>query len=125
MATASSASRSSFLRPLFGLVLIVAILFLAKTVIVPLVLAVLLTFVLTPVVNAIQRFGLGRLWAVVATVLLTALLLGLVGWVLASQARDLAQELPTHRKEIDEKIAGLKKNQEGTFPKLQKMIREV
>jgi predicted PurR-regulated permease PerM len=125
MTTASSAPRSSFLRPLIGLVLIVAILILAKTVIVPLVLAVLLTFVLAPVVNAIQRRGLGRLPAVIVTVLLTAVLLGLVGWMLGSQAHHLAQELPTHRKEIDTKIAGLRKNREGAFPKLQKMIREV
>lgn len=125
MGTASSAPRTSFLRPLVGLVLIVAILILAKTVIVPLVLAVMLTFVLAPVVNAIQRCSLGRLPAVIATVILTGLLCGLVGWGLASQARHLAQELPTHRKEIDEKIAGLRKNREGTFPRLQKMIREV
>ena len=116
---------TSFLRPLVGLVLIVAILILAKTVIVPLVLAIMLTFVLTPVVNAIQRCGLGRLAAVIATVILTGVLCGLVGWVLAAQARHLAQELPTHRKEIDEKIAGLRKNRGGTFPRLQKMVREV
>ena len=125
MATASPAPRTSFLRPLIGVVLIVAILILAKTVIVPLVLAVMLTFVLAPVVNAIQRCGFGRLAAVIATVILTGLLCGLVGWVLASQARHLAQELPTHRKEIDEKIAGLRTNREGTFPRLQKMVREV
>ncbi len=125
MATASHAPRTSFLRPLIGVVLIVAILILAKTVIVPLVLAVMLTFVLAPVVNAIQRCGFGRLAAVIATVILTGLLCGLVGWVLASQARHLAQELPTHRKEIDEKIAGLRTNREGTFPRLQKMVREV
>jgi len=122
---ASSAPRTSFLRPLVGLVLIVAILMLAKTVIVPLVLAIMLTFVLTPVVNAIQRCGLGRLPAVIATVILTGVLCGFVGWVLASQARHLAQELPTHRKEIDEKLAGLRQNRGGTFPRLQKMVREV
>jgi predicted PurR-regulated permease PerM len=125
MATASPAPRTSFLRPLVGVVLIVAILILAKTVIVPLVLAIMLTFVLGPVVNAIQRCGLGRLAAVIATVILTAVLCGLVGWVLASQARHLAQELPTHRKEIDEKLAGLRTNRGGTFPRLQKMVREV
>jgi predicted PurR-regulated permease PerM len=122
---ASSAPRTSFLRPLIGVVLIVAILMLAKTVIVPLVLAIMLTFVLTPVVNAIQRCGLGRLPAVIATVILTGGLCGLVGWVLASQARHLAQELPTHRKEIDEKLAGLRTNRGGTFPRLEKMVREV
>ena len=63
--------------------------------------------------------------AVIATVILTGVLCGLVGWVLAAQARHLAQELPTHRKEIDEKLAGLRENRGGTFPRLQKMVREV
>src|SRR5947208_10292814 len=61
--------RSSYVRPLTGLVLVVAILYLAKTVIVPLSLAILLTFGLTPVVSAIQRRGLPRIPAVLLTAL--------------------------------------------------------
>lgn len=125
MATTASSVRSSYLRPLVTLVLIVAILYLAKTVIVPLALAVLLTFVLSPVVTVVQRRGLPRVLAVLLTVLLTFVLFGLVGWVVGVQLHDLARELPSHRKEIDAKMAGLRGDGEGTFPKLLRMIREI
>jgi predicted PurR-regulated permease PerM len=108
-----------------ALVLIVAILYLAKMIIVPLALAVLLTFVLTPIVSAIQRRGLGRVPAVLLTVLLTFVLFGIVGWIVGLQVHNLAQELPTHRKEIDAKIVGLRGSGEGAFSDLLQMIREI
>jgi predicted PurR-regulated permease PerM/CheY-like chemotaxis protein len=120
-----SAARSSYLRPLVALVLIVAILYVAKPVIVPLALAALLTFVLTPVVTAIQRRGLPRVPAVLLTALLTFALFGLVGWVVGVQVQNLARELPTHRKEIDAKIASLRGSGQGAFAKLLAMFREI
>src|SRR4051812_4565852 len=125
MASASSSSKSSYLRPLVALVLVVAVLYAAKPVIVPLALAVLLTFVLTPVVSAIQRSGLPRVPAVLVTAVLTFVLFGLVGWVVGVQVHKLARELPTHRKEIDAKIAGLRGSGEGPFAKLAEMFREI
>ncbi|HLJ97516.1 MAG TPA: AI-2E family transporter [Gemmataceae bacterium] len=120
-----STARSSYLRPLVALVLIVAILYVAKPVIVPLAFAVLLTFVLTPVVTAIQRRGVPRVPAVLLAVLLTFILFGLVGWVVGVQVNNLVQELPTHRKEIEAKIAGLRGSGEGAFGKLVEMFREI
>jgi len=108
-----------------ALVLIVAILFWAKPVIVPMALAVLLAFVLAPVVSAIQGRGLRRVPAVLITVVLTFLIIGLVGWIVGAQIHALAQELPTHRKEIDAKIAGLRGDGEGTIAKLLEMFREI
>src|SRR5437879_2036509 len=70
MAEASSRqSGLAYLRMLEGAALIVAILYLAKAVIVPLALAVLLTFILTPIVTAVQRRGLGRVSSVLLVVL--------------------------------------------------------
>lgn len=125
MATTSSPARSFYLQPLATLVLIVVVLYLAKTVIVPLALAVLLTFVLTPVVASIQNRGLHRVPAVLLTVLLTFCLFGLVGWGVGVQINKLARELPTHREEIDTKIAGLRGSGEGAFSDLLQMLREV
>ena len=125
MATTSSPARSFYLQPLATLVLIVAILYLAKTVIVPLALAVLLTFVLTPVVASIQNRGLKRVPAVLLTVFLTFCLFGLVGWGVGVQIQKLARELTTHRKEIDVKVAGLRGSGEGAFSDLLQMLREI
>src|SRR5690349_1708977 len=94
MATNRSAARFSYLQPMLALVLIVAILYLAKTVIVPLALAILLTFVLTPVVSASQRLGLPRVPAVLVVVLCSFTVVGLVGWIVGAQIHNLASELP-------------------------------
>jgi predicted PurR-regulated permease PerM len=125
MAATRSPTRPSYLRIFVGLVLVVAVLYLAKTVIVPLVLAVLLTFVLTPIVSAVQRLGLKRVYAVLLTVLLTFVVFGAVGWAVGVQVHHLARELPTHRKQIDAKIASLRGSGEGTFSDLLQMIREI
>ncbi len=125
MALTRFRSRFTYLEPLLAIVLIVALLYFAKTVIVPLALAILLTFVLTPVVAAIQRNGLTRIPAVFVTVLLTFLLFGLVGWIVVEQIHHLASELPTHRKEIDVKIAGLRGAGAGPFSDFLKMVREI
>lgn len=125
MAATSSPARSFYLQPLATLVLIVVVLYLAKTVIVPLALAVLLTFVLTPVVASIQQRGIKRVPAVLLTVFLTFCIFGLVGWGVGVQIHKLARELPTHRKEIDAKISGLRGSGEGAFSDLLQMVREI
>jgi predicted PurR-regulated permease PerM len=118
-------SRSSYLRPLVGLVLVVAILYLAKPVIVPLALAVLLTFVLTPVVSAVQRTGLGRVPAVLGTAILAFALLGAVGWGVGIQINNLAKDLPDQKPKIQKKIADLSGSEKGVFSRLLRMIHEI
>jgi predicted PurR-regulated permease PerM len=122
----STRQRAAYLWPLLTLVFIVVILYFGKPVIVPLVLAVLLTFVLTPVVAAIQNRGLPRIPAVLVTVLLTFLFLGIVGWIVGLQINHMARELPSHRTQIDAKIEGLRgAGEEGPWANLLKMFREV
>jgi predicted PurR-regulated permease PerM/CheY-like chemotaxis protein len=125
MAATPSSARSTYLRPLLALVLIVAILYLAKPVIVPLALAVLLTFVLAPVVTAIQRSGMPRVPAALLAVLLTFVLLGLVGWGVGIQVGKLVHDLPTHQKEIDAKIESLRGSGEGAVSNLLQMMRQI
>jgi predicted PurR-regulated permease PerM len=125
MANKRSASGPSYLRILLSLVLVVGILYLAKPIIVPLALAVLLTFVLTPIVSAIQHRGLGRIPAVLVTVILTFSLFGAVGWGVGMQVNKLARELPKKKEQIQQKIADLRGSEDGVFGKLVQMVREI
>ena len=125
MATTRAPTRPSYLRALVSLVLTVAVLYLAKTVLIPLVLAFLLTFVLAPIVSAIQGRGLPRVYAVLLTVLLTFIAFGAVGWVVGVQVHNLARELPKHREQIDAKIAGLRGSGQGAFSDLLQMIHDI
>ncbi len=96
-----------YLQILLALVLIVAILYFAETVIVPLALAVLLTFVLTPLVVYAQRLGLRRVPATLLVILATLLVFGLVGWGVWTQVSSLSRELPAHRAQMRAKMAEL------------------
>ena len=53
-----------------SLILVIASLFWARVVLIPLVLAILLTFVLSPLVNIWEKIGLNRVCATVLTVLI-------------------------------------------------------
>ena len=80
--------------------LVVAGLYWLQAVLVPLALAVLLTFMLSPVVSFLQRRGLGRVPAVLVTVLLALSILGGIGWTLTRQLVTLADELPRYSQNI-------------------------
>src|SRR5215204_2138845 len=79
-----------------GCVLVIVVLYWAQAVLVPIALAVLLTFVLTPPVSWLERW-LGRVPAVLALVTLVFIVLGLAGWGLARQMDHLGDGLPSYR----------------------------
>ncbi len=96
-------TRDSFLI-LCGLVLVTACLYWARQVLVPVALAVLLAFILTPAVSALQRRGLGRVFSVLLVVTLALLLLGGSGYVVSRQISTLLGNLPSYEEEIVQKI---------------------
>src|SRR5688500_2718044 len=119
---------SQTLKPwviLAGCVLVIVVLYWAQAVLVPIALAVLLTFVLTPPVSWLERW-LGRVPAVLATVRLVFMVLGLAGWGLARQMDHLADDLPTYRANIFAKIADVRgAGKGGSVEKLQQTIEGI
>jgi predicted PurR-regulated permease PerM len=108
-----------------GCVLVIVVLYWAQAVLVPIALAVLLTFVLTPPVNGLERW-LGRVPAVLVAVTLVFIVLGLAGWGLARQMDHLADDLPTYRVNILAKIADVRgAGKGGSVEKLQETIEGI
>ena len=108
-----------------GCVLVVGVLYWAQAVLVPIALALLLTFVLTPPVGWLERW-LGRVPAVLVVVTLVFLILGLAGWGLARQMDHLANDLPRYRVNILEKIADVRgAGRGGSVEKLQDTIEDI
>ncbi|HXG13443.1 MAG TPA: AI-2E family transporter [Gemmataceae bacterium] len=107
-------------------VLVIACLYLARSVLIPVALAILLTFLLSPLVTALQRRGLRRVPAVIVVVALTGLLLGGLGWLLADRVASLANDLPAHRENITRKLNDLRGlGKEGTIEKVSRTVKEV
>jgi len=108
-----------------GCVLVIVVLYWAQTVLVPIALAMLLTFVLTPAVTWLQKW-VGRIPAVLGIVLLVFTLLALAGWGLSRQLDHLAQDLPRYRVNILQKIADVRiAGKGGSVEKLQATIDDI
>jgi predicted PurR-regulated permease PerM len=106
--------------------LVIAGLYWLQGVLIPLALAVLLTFLLSPVVDILQRRGLGRVPAVLVTVLLVLSILGGIGWTLTRQMVTLADELPRYSLNIQHRIADLRgASKGGSVEKVQKTVEDV
>jgi predicted PurR-regulated permease PerM len=107
-------------------VLIIACLYWAQAVLIPIALAIVLTFLLSPVASASERIGLGRLPAVILIVVFTFSLLAAIGWVVTLQLASLGNELPKYTVNIKQKIADVRgAGKGGVLEKVQKAIEEV
>ncbi len=108
-----------------GCVLVVGVLYWAQAVLVPLALAILLTFVLTPPVTWMQRW-VGGAAAVLIVVTLVFTVLGLAGWGLMRQGQRLVEDLPGYRSNIRAKMADVRgAGRGGTVEKLQESLEEI
>jgi predicted PurR-regulated permease PerM len=108
-----------------GSVLVIAVLYWAQAVLVPIALAILLSFVLAPPVTWLERW-LGRVAAVLVVVSLVFVVLGLAGWGLARQLDGLAEDLPSYRANIRAKIADVRgAGKGGTVEKLQETLEGI
>jgi predicted PurR-regulated permease PerM len=107
------------------LVVVAAILYLARDVLIPLVVAILLSFLLAPAVRLLERWRLGRVPATFIVVLLGFSIIGAVGWFAASQAVSLAAKLPEYRENISAKIRALRAPSEGKLGQAAEAIRDL
>jgi predicted PurR-regulated permease PerM len=115
-----------FLNVLVGLVVLIAALYWAKAVVIPVALAILLTFLLTPIVNVLWRHGLGRTPAAVLVVVLVFGLVGAIGWTIAAQISTFTSELPTYTDNLKQKIAQVQHvGTDGALRKVQNAVEEV
>ena len=87
-----------------GCTLAVAVLYWTQAVLIPIALAILLSFLLSPVVRGLERIGIGRIGSVAVTAALAFAVLGAVGFALWLQVTRLAHDLPGYRANIRAKI---------------------
>jgi predicted PurR-regulated permease PerM len=83
------------------------ILTLARDVLVPLALATLLSFALSPLVRALQKLGAPRALGVAAALAIFAAAIVLWIWFVSGQVSDLVGRLPAYSRNIHEKLHGL------------------
>jgi predicted PurR-regulated permease PerM len=89
-------------------VVVVAALYLAKEVLIPVTLAVLLSFLLAPIASLLRRLHIGRTASVLVAVLLALSVMVGAGSVVGLQIASLAQDLPEYQTTIQTKIAAVR-----------------
>ena len=108
-----------------GLLVAAAILYLARDVLIPLALAILLSFLLAPLVRRLEHWKLGRLTATLIAVVIGFAFIGGIGLVATRQALSLAGKLPEYRENIREKIHALRAPNDGTLGKAAEAIKQL
>ena len=105
-----SDARTATLQGLLIATIVIAALYFGRDVLVPLALAILLSFVLTPPLLLLRRIKLPRVAAVGIVVGAAFAIIFALGWLMSREVTLLAADLPTYRYALSEKIKSLREN---------------
>jgi len=99
-------------------IIIVGVLYFTRAVCIPFVLAILLSFVLSPVVSRLQTWHLPRVPAVFLVMTLLLVLVGLCAWLVEGQLVSLAEKLPQYQANVHEKLKSFQTTPGGVLDRL-------
>ncbi|MFL9962309.1 AI-2E family transporter [Paraburkholderia sediminicola] len=85
-------------------VTVVACLYFASAVLIPITLAILLSFLVAPLVDALARLKLGHVASVFAAVVISVSVIAMFGALIATQLSDLAAGMPRYQATIERKM---------------------
>jgi predicted PurR-regulated permease PerM len=107
--------------------MIVMVLYFGREIIIPIALAILLSFVLAPLVGLLQRVRIPRGLAVVSVVLIAFAFIFAMGSLLATQLAQLAGDLPRYQSTISEKIQSFRDTTtgRGTLERASGMLKDL
>ena len=125
MARTSSTKDISRLLTLAAAAVIICALYFARVMFVPLALAILFTFVLTPVVSVLERFRFPRFMAVFLVVVIAVSGFGVIGWTVAKQLIEVTNQLPYYKNNIREKIDAIRAPSSRTLDKAADTMKEI
>lgn len=116
---------SPALNPLMVLAAVILILYFARSVLIPLALALSLTFLLAPMVAWFQKLPMRRVPAVALAMLIFVAALAGMGWVVANQLLEVANDLPKYRLNIHKKIEALHTPGDSAFERATQSVKEI
>jgi predicted PurR-regulated permease PerM len=108
-------------------VIIVTMLYFGREIIIPIAMAILLSFVLAPLIGLLQRIRVPRGLAVVSVVIFAFAVIFATGSLLASQLTQLAGDLPRYQSTITEKIQSFRETTagRGTLERASGMLKDL
>lgn len=112
-------------EPLIILALVLAGLYFARVVLVPLAIALSLNFLLSPAVTQIERLRIRRIPAVLLVIAMSFALAWGVGWIVTRQVISVINDLPNYQQNIQQKITSLHAPTGGPLGRAFKSIQEI
>jgi predicted PurR-regulated permease PerM len=110
---------------LLTIVLIVSILWTAKTILLPLALGVILAFTMTPLVRWFDRMRFPRALGVALTMLLALSSVGGMGYVVFEQFAELSSEVTKYTSSMRRKVGDLRLQDNATFSQFSRTVDRV
>ncbi|MCW7542046.1 AI-2E family transporter [Aquabacterium sp. A7-Y] len=105
--------------------IMLGLLYWLQGVLIPIALALLLTFLMSPPILAMQRRGVPRFAAVIVMLAVVAGLIGGIGWTVVHQANRLVDDFPRYERNLNIKIAEFKRDDPGVMERLQRIMSRV
>jgi predicted PurR-regulated permease PerM len=105
---ASADNRAAILQGLLIAAIVIGGLYFGREVLLPLALAILLSFVLTPPILLLRRIKVPRVLAVGIVVVTAFAIIGGLGWLISREATRVAADLPNYRLTLSQKIESLR-----------------
>jgi predicted PurR-regulated permease PerM len=118
-------SGSSNVQTAAILIGVVAVLYLAREILVPLAFAIVLTFVLAPAVAGLRKLRIGRVPAVLLVMVVTVAVAAGISFVILNQLIQVVNDLPSYRENIDRKIQVLHTPNKGAFERAAQSVKEI
>ena len=111
--------------PLLPILAVLVIFYFAREVLIPLSLAVLVAFLLTPAVKRLESLGLGRIPSVILVVFVSFTLFAGLAWIAGNQLIDAINALPNYRENIRQKVKALRSSSTGGLAKAGESVKEI
>ena len=103
----------------------IATLYFARIVLIPFALALLFTFILTPVVKLLERAHFGRIPSALLVVVLAIGAFGALGWTVTKQFGDVVNELPSYKTNIKTKLSSIHLSSNHTIDNASQTMTEI
>ena len=125
MVRSENSTTSSKSSIFIAVALAIAMLYFGRQIFIPLALALVLSFLLTPLVGLLERIRLGRVPAVLIVLTLCFALTAGMGWVVAGQLLDITGHIRDYKANLEETFRSLRAPASGALGQATATVREL
>ena len=118
-------TKGSGVRTAAILVAVIAILYVARGILIPLAFAIVLALVLSPAVAWLQKLRLGRLPSVLLVMAVSIAIAGGIGWVIFNELVEVVNDLPSYQQNIHNKIVAIRTPGKGAVGRAAASVKEL